>query len=146
MSDLTELRLGWGFSLLGGVLIMVGAVVSALVGTDDLAMGRFAGALGAGSEAILLFVVGALTLFVGYLAHRTWNDEPIVAGILLVVIAEIGWGVASLGSDFFGLLGALFVFLAGLLFLLPPALSSVKALATAWVDPPWSANPFLPVS
>jgi hypothetical protein len=131
MSDLTEQKLGWGFGLLGGVLIVVGAVVSALVGTFDLAMGRFAGALDAGSVAILLLAVGALALFFSYLAHRAWSGKPIIAGILLVVIAAIGWGVTGFGGNVFALLGALFVFLAGLLFLLQPALSSVKTLATA---------------
>jgi hypothetical protein len=131
MRDLTERRLGWGFGLLGGVLIMIGAIVSGLVGTFDLAMGRFAGALGAGSEAVLLFAVGALALFFAYLAHRPWSDRPLIVGILLVVIAAIGWGVTGLGGNVIALLGALFVFLAGLLFLLQPALSGVKTLATA---------------
>lgn len=131
MSDLTERKLGWGFGLLGGLLIVAGAVVSAVVGTLDLAMGRFTGAFGAGSVAVLLFVVGALALFFAYLAHRTWSDRPIVAGVLLVVIAAIGWGVTGFGGSLLALLGALFVFLAGLLFLLQPALSSVKTLATA---------------
>jgi hypothetical protein len=131
MSDLTERKLGWGFGLLGGVLIIAGAVVSAFVGTFDLAMGRFAGALGAGSEAVLAFTVGVLALFFAWLAHRSWSDRPIIAGILLVVIAAIGWGVTGLGGNVFVLLGALFVFLAGVLFLLQPALSSVKTLATA---------------
>jgi hypothetical protein len=131
MSDLTERKLGWGFGLLGGVLIMAGAVVSAGVGTFDLATGRFAGALIAGSAAILLFAVGALALFFSYLAHRSWNDKPLIAGILLVVIAAIGWGVTGFGGSVIALLGALFVFLAGLLFLLEPALSGVKTLATA---------------
>jgi len=131
MSDLTERKLGWGFGLLGGVLIMAGAVVSALVGTFDLATGRLTGALYAGSAAVLLFAVGALALFFSYLAHRPWSDKPIVAGILLVVIAAIGWGVTGFGGNVFALLGALFVFLAGLLFLLQPALSGVKTLATA---------------
>jgi len=131
MSDLTERKLGWGFGLLGGLLIVAGALVSAFVGTLDLAMGRFSGAFGAGTEAVLLLVVGALALFFAYLAHRTWSDRPIVAGVLLVVIAAIGWGVTGFGGSILALLGALFVFLAGLLFLLQPALSSVKSLATA---------------
>jgi hypothetical protein len=131
MSDLTERKLGWGFGLLGGLLIVVAAIVSVMVGTVDLATGRTMGALDAGSEAILLFVVGALGLFFSYLAYRSWSDHPITSGILLVVIAVIGWGVLGLGGNVIALVGALFVFLAGLLFLLQPALSSVKSLATA---------------
>jgi len=131
MSDLTERKLGWGFGLLGGVLIVVAAIVSVLVGTVDLVTGRFGGALDAGTEAILLFAVGALGLFFSYLAYRPWSDHPITPGVLLVVIAAIGWGVFGLGGNVIALLGALFVFLAGLLFLLRPAVASVKSLATA---------------
>lgn len=131
MTDLTERKLGWGFGLLGGLLIAVGAIVSVFVGTIDLASGRVGGALYAGSEAILLFAIGALALFFSYLAHRPWSDRPIVAGILLVVIAVIGWGATGFGGSVIALLGALFVFLAGLLFLLQPTLSGVKSLATA---------------
>jgi hypothetical protein len=131
MSDLTERKLGWLFGLLGGLLIVVGAVVAAVVGTVDFAMGRFGGAVGAGAEAILLLVVGALALFFSYLAYRPWSNHPITTGIMLVVIAAIGWGVLGLGGSVLALIGALFVFLAGLLFLLEPALSSAKNLATA---------------
>jgi hypothetical protein len=131
MSDLTERKLGWGFGILGGVLIVVAAIVSVFVGTFDLVTGRVAGALDAGTEAVLLLAVGALALFFSYLAYRPWSDHPITAGVLLVVLAAIGWGVLGLGGNVIALLGALFVFLAGILFLLQPALSSVKALATA---------------
>ena len=131
MSDLTERKLGWGFGLLGGVLIVAAALARVLVGTLDLVTGQFAGALGAGGEAILLFAIGALALFFSYLAYRPWSDHPITAGVLLVVIAAIGWGVFGLGGSVIALLGALFVFLAGLLFLLQPAVASVKSLATA---------------
>jgi len=130
MSNLTERNLGWAFGLLGGLLVVVAAVVRAFVGTFDLVTGRFALALGAGGAAVLLFAIGALALFFSYLAHRTWSDRPIIAGTLLVVIAVIA-GLVGLSGSVIALLGALFVFLAGLLFLLTPALSSVKTLATS---------------
>jgi len=130
MSDLTERNLGWGFGLLGGALVVVAAIVRGLVGTFDLVTGRFAGAMGAGAAAILLFAIGALALFFSYLAHRPWSDRPFTAGVLLVVIAVIG-AVIGLGGSVIALVGALLVFLAGLLFLLPPALASAKTLATS---------------
>jgi hypothetical protein len=131
MSDLTERKLGWGFGLLGGVLLVAAAIVGALIGTFDLVTGRLNGALNAGAESVLLLAVGALALLFSYLAYRPWRDHPITAGILLVVVAAIGWGVLGLGGSVIALLGALCVFLAGLLFLLQPALSGVKSLATA---------------
>jgi hypothetical protein len=131
MSDLTERKLGWGFGLLGGLLIAVAAVVQIAVGTVDLVAGRAIGAFDAGTEAVLLFVVGGLALFFSYLAYRPWRDHPITAGVLLVVIGAIGWGVLGLGGSIIALVGALFVFLAGILFLVQPALTGVKSLATA---------------
>ena len=53
MSDLTERKLGWGFGLLGGVLLVAAAIVGALIGTFDLVTGRLNGALNAGTEAVL---------------------------------------------------------------------------------------------
>jgi hypothetical protein len=131
MSDLTERKLGWGFGLLGGGLLVLAAIVVAVIGTADLVTGRPMSAANAGAEAVLLLAVGALGLFFSYMAYRPWKDHPITAGILLVVIAAVGWGVLGLGGSVIALLGALCVFLAGLLFLLQPALSGVKSLATA---------------
>jgi hypothetical protein len=131
MTDLTERTLGRGFGLLGGVLILVAAVVALLVGAADLVLGRSFGALNAASEAILLFVVGALALFFTWLAHTSWSGRPITSGILLVVVAVIGWGMLGLGTNIIALVGSLFVFLAGVLYLIPPAVSGVRTLATA---------------
>jgi hypothetical protein len=131
MSDLTERRLGWGFGLLGGLLFIAGAIVSGAVGAFDLAVGHPMSALGAGTAAVLLFVVGALALFFSYLAHRPWQDRPLTAGILLVVVAAIGWGVLALGGNVLAIVGAVFVFLAGALLLVEPALTGAKRLATA---------------
>jgi hypothetical protein len=131
MSELTERKLGWGFGLLGGLLILAAAVVQVAVGAVDLVVGRTIGAFDAGTEAVLLFVVGGLALLFSYLAYRPWSGHPITAGVLLVVIGAIGWGVLGLGGSIIALVGALFVFLAGILFLLQPALTGVKTLATA---------------
>lgn len=126
MSDLTERRLGWGFGLLGGLLIVLAAFVSVLVGTIDLIAGHPMGALGAGSEAIGWFVVGVLALFFSYLAARPWKDHPMTAGLLLVLLSIVGWAVLGLGGSVPALVGALFVLLSGLLFLVQPAVSGAR--------------------
>jgi hypothetical protein len=132
MSDLTERRLGWGLGVLGGLLIIAAALVSVLVSTADLVAGRPMGALSAGSEAILLFVVGVLAALFSYLAYRPWHDHPVSAGVLLVVLAIVGWAVLGLGGSVLALVGALLVLLAGLLFLVQPAVTGARrVLATA---------------
>jgi len=131
MSDLTERGVAWGLGVVGGVLFLAAALVSLAVGTFDLAVGHAMSALGAGTEAVVLFVVGALALFFSYLAHRPWQSHAFTAGVLLVVIAAIGWVVLGFGGNLLALLGAVFVFLAGVLYLIPSALTGVKTLATA---------------
>jgi hypothetical protein len=132
MSDLTERRLGWGLGVLGGLLIIVAAIVSVLVSTADLVTGRPMGALSAASEATLLFVVGILAALFSYLAYRPWQEHPVSAGVLLVVLAIVGWAVLGLGGSVLALVGALLVLLAGLLFLVQPAVTTARrVLATA---------------
>jgi hypothetical protein len=131
MANLTERTLGFGFGLLGGGLIVLAAIVSLVVGAVDLVTGRTFGALSAGTEAVVLFVVGALALLFAYLAHRSWKDRPIVSGVLLVVIAAVGWGVLGFGGSVIALIGAIFVFLAGVLYLLVPVKSSIASAASA---------------
>lgn len=131
MSELTEQRLGYGFGLLGGVLIALGGLVSLLIGAADLILGRPLGALGAASEAVVLFVVGGLAIFFAWLGRHEWSSRPLAGGILLVVLAVLGWIVVGVAGDLLALIGSLFVFLAGVLYLLEPAKKAVRAAVSA---------------
>ncbi len=131
MADLTEQRLGYGFGLLGGLLIAIGGLVSLAVGTADLVLGRSLGALSAGSEAVVLFVVGGLAIFFAWLGHRDWSSRPLASGILLVVMAFLAWVVVGVGANLVALIGSLFVFLAGVLFLIEPAKKAVNTVVSA---------------
>jgi hypothetical protein len=126
MSDLTERRLGWGFGLLGSVLIGVGGLLALIAGVADLIRGHNGGALGWGTTAIVLFVLAALAYFFVYLGHRTWSDRPLVSGVLLIVIAAVGWAALGLGANVLALVGALFVFLAGVLYMIVPAIDGAR--------------------
>jgi hypothetical protein len=120
MVELTERRLGYGFGLLGGLLILVGALISLVVGAADLVVRHPYVAVGALSGAVILLVVGGLALFFAYLGYRGWSDRPLVSGIMLVLLAAIGWVALGIGANVVSLIGALFVFLAGVLYLIEP--------------------------
>ena len=107
MSTITERTLGLGFSVLGGILIVVAALVALAVGITDVALGRSFEAMNAATEAVVLLVIGGLALFFGYLARKDWKERPFAAGILLIVTALIGWGVLGLGANFVALIGAI---------------------------------------
>lgn len=121
MAELTEERLGYGFGLLGGGLIALGGLVSLIVGTAELFLGRPNGAIGAASNAVVLFVVGGLAMFFAWLARHDWSARPFSSGVLLVVLAVVGWAIVGIDASLLALIGSLFAFLAGVLFLIQPA-------------------------
>lgn len=130
MSELTEQRLGYGFSVLGDVLIALGGPVSLVVAAADLLLGRPFGTLGAVSAAVVLFVLGGLAIFFAWLGRQEWSSRPLASGVLLVVLAALGWIVVGVGSDFLSLIGSLFVFIVGVLFLVEPAKSAANAVVS----------------
>ncbi len=131
MTTLTERNLSYGFGLLGGLLFLLAALVSVAYGTADLFVGHLTGAMSAGSEAVVLAVLGVLALLFAHLGFREWSARPIVTGILLVALSFIGWAVLAVGPNLVALLAAIFLFLAGLLTLAGPIAQGHGAPATA---------------
>ena len=131
MAAITEERLGYGFGLLGGGLMILGGLVSLVAGAIALLVGHPVGALGAGAEAIVLFVLGGLVLLFAWLARHDWSGRPLPSGIMLIVTAAVAAFALGLGGNLLALLGALLAFLAGVLLLLPPAERAVRALVRA---------------
>jgi len=131
MAELSEQRLGYGFGLLGGALIALGGLVSLIVGTADLLLGRPIGAIGAASNAVVLFVIGGLAMFFAWLARHDWSSRPLASGVLLVVLAVVGWAIVGIDASLLALVGSLFAFLAGVLFLVQPAKKAVELAASA---------------
>jgi hypothetical protein len=127
--DESNRGLGHLFGIVGGALICLGGIIAAVFGIADAALGRGIG-LGVASlsEALLLFVVGGLVLFFTYLGGSSRNERALTSGILLVVLAVVGWGVLGLGGNLVALVGSLFAFLAGLLYLVDPARRAAHAV------------------
>lgn len=131
MSNLTEERVAYGLGLLGGVLFLLGALVAFAVSTVDLLSGRTLGALGAGSETLLLGVFGALAIFFAYLGHSPWRDRPAAAGLLLIVIAFLAATVIGLLPNVLALIGAVLTALSGVLLLVEPMRRAAHVVVTA---------------
>ena len=132
MTELNESRLGWLFGVLGAGVFALAGILSLMVWVADLALGRGMASLNAGGYAILAFVVAGLAFLFAYLGHKAWSQRPLTTGILLVVVAAIGWvTLVGAGLSVVPLLGAILVFLAGVLILVSPAVQGLKTLATA---------------
>ncbi len=131
MSENSEQRLGYVFGLLGALLIGLGGLLAVLMGAADAIAGRTVAALDADSAAIVWFVVGGLAAVFAWLGHRDWSTRPLTSGVLLVALAVVGWAVVGVSGSLLALVGSLFVFLAGLLYLLEPAKKVVSQIAAA---------------
>jgi len=131
MTDITERALAFGFGLLGGALLLLGGVVTFVLGAVDLVIGHPFGAISSLGLGVVLLVVGGLVLFFAYLGHRDWADRPLACGVLLVALAVVGWAFLGLGSNVIAVVGALFAFLGGVLYLVEPAKKVVSAAAAS---------------
>jgi hypothetical protein len=131
MTQWTERTVGYGLAIVGGGLILLGALLSGVVGAVDLAVGHLGGAAASAAQAVVLLVVGALAVLFAYLGYRPWSDRPIAAGVLLVVLGALAWGAMGFGSNLAALVGALLVLLGGVLYLVVPLERHVGAALAA---------------
>jgi hypothetical protein len=130
--ETNERAIGHLFGIVGGALMWLGGIVAAAFGIAAAAMGHGLGfELALLSEAILLFVVGGLVLLFAHLGEHGWRDRPLASGILLVVLAVVGWGVLGLGGNLLAVVGALFAFLAGVLYLIEPTRHAAQSLVAS---------------
>jgi hypothetical protein len=128
METTTERTMGHLFGLVGGLLIVVGGLVALVFGMADLALARWAGAAGALSEAVVLWVVGVLVLLFSHYGEQGWKDQPVTTGVLLIGVAAVGWAVLGLGSNVLAILGGIFALVAGILYLIGPTRHAASAL------------------
>ncbi len=127
MAEFSEQRLAWGFGILGAVLVGLGGVLALLTAAFNLVGRHWGRAAYWGSTTVVLFVLAALVFFFAYLGHSSWSDRPVVPGIILVVLAVVGWIALGLGANVLALVGGLFVLLAGVLYLLDPVLRGFRS-------------------
>ena len=130
MANPTERKLAYGFGLIGGVLLLAAALVSAIGAGVDYAVGHPL-ATAPITAAVILFVLGGLVLFFTYLGERAWQDRPIAVGVVLVVLAAISWGVLGLGANVIALVGAVLALVAGNHYLIEPAAGLARSSATS---------------
>ena len=130
MENFPERAMGHLFGLVGGLLILLGGLAAVVFGFVDLAVGHAFGAAGALGEAVVLFVVGALVVLFAHLGEHGWKDRPVVTGVLLVVLAAVGWAALGFGANLLALVGGIFALLAGVLYLIEPAQHAVTKVVT----------------
>jgi hypothetical protein len=105
------------FGVIGAVLLVIAATLRFLAGAVLLATGRGFAALGSADEAVIFLVLGLVIGFFAILGRSRDADRSLAAGIVLIVLALVGWLALGFGSSVLAILAAIFTLIAGILFL-----------------------------
>jgi|HubBroStandDraft_1064217.scaffolds.fasta_scaffold03167_10 hypothetical protein len=118
MTSEGDRRLAFVFGLLGALLLVLAAVVRFFLGVVFLATGH--GYLGVGSlaESVLYLVIGLIVGLFAFLGQRRGADRAVMAGIVLIVLAIVGWFTLGFGGSILALLGAVFALISGIVFVI----------------------------
>jgi len=128
MGNNAERTLGHLFGLVGGLLIGLGGLVALVSGLANLALDHLTAAAGSLSAAIVLWVVGGLVIVFSHFGEHAWQDRPSSTGVLLIVLAVVGWAGLGVGSNLVALLGGLLTLVGGILYLIEPMRRGTSAL------------------
>ncbi|HTZ61107.1 MAG TPA: hypothetical protein VMC82_00435 [Thermoplasmata archaeon] len=110
-------RLGLIFGVVSAVLLVVDAVLRFLVGIIFFATGREIAALGSANSAVIFLVLGLVIGFFAFLGRSRGPDRSLAAGVILIVLALVGWLALGFGGSLLAILAAVFALVAGILFL-----------------------------
>jgi hypothetical protein len=117
MSSGGDRRLGMMFGLVGALLLILAGLLDLVSGVVFVAFGHGSRAFGAWSESVVLIVVGVLIGFFAFFGRTHDRDRSFAAGLILVVLAVVGWLVLGFATGVVPLLGSVFVLVGGVLFL-----------------------------
>ena len=118
MSGARDRNLGFLFGALGAVLLVIAGIIDFFGGFVLLALGLGGHAIGAWDRSFLDVVLGVIIGFFAFVGRAGGNDRTLTAGVLLVVVAVVGWLGLGLAGGILELLAALFALIGGILYLL----------------------------
>jgi hypothetical protein len=118
MTGSDDRRIAFILGVLGAVLLLLAAVLHFAVGVGLLITGATRSATGSLGSSVVEVVVALLIGFFAFLGRARGSDRNIAAGIVLVVLAVVGWAALGFGADLLALLASILTLLSGVLFLL----------------------------
>jgi len=118
MADGGDRRIGFLFGVLGAVLFVLSGLLRLVSGAVVLALGHGVRAVGDWDHAVLLIGVGLIVGVFALMGRGRARDSSVMAGVILVVIALVGWLALGFAGGLLSLLGLVCVLIGGLVFLL----------------------------
>lgn len=121
MAGESNRRIAFLFGALGAILLIIGAAADFIGGFLFLATGAGGHALGAWGRSVVDIVVALLVGLFAVFGRSGDRERTLAAGVVLVVLAFVGWFALGLVGEIFALIGVLFALIAGILFLVASA-------------------------
>lgn len=118
MTRLGDRNLGFLFGVLGAVVLVAVGLIDFLGGFVFLALGSGHSAIAAWGRSVVYVIVGLIVGLFAFLGRSGGNDRTLTAGVILVVLAIVGWFALGFAGGVLELLAALFALIAGVLYLL----------------------------
>ncbi len=118
MSAATDHRVASLFGLLGAALLIVQGILDLASGVVYLAVGHGGRAFGSLDESLILIVVGFIVAFFAAVGRTRGEERSIGTGVVLVVLALVGWLILGFGGNVLGLLGTILILISGVVYLL----------------------------
>ncbi|HYB79781.1 MAG TPA: hypothetical protein VEG66_08515 [Thermoplasmata archaeon] len=109
------------FGVLGAILLIVAAAADFIGGFVLLAFGSGGHALGAWGRSVIDIVMALLVGLFSVFGRSGDRERTLAAGVVLVVLAFVGWFALGLAGEILALVGVLFALIAGILFLVTSA-------------------------
>jgi hypothetical protein len=116
MSSDGDRRLAFVFGVLGALFLVLASVLRFFLGVVFLATGHGYIGVGAIGQSIIYLVVGLLVGLFALFGRRRGSDQALTAGIVLIVLAILGWFFLGFGGSILALLGSVFALIAGIVF------------------------------
>jgi hypothetical protein len=118
MSAHSERRLAFLLGVLGAVLLALDALVRFALGVVFLATGHPFAAFGTLGLSVVFVVVAILIGFFSMWGRSAVSDRSLGAGVVLIVIAVLGWLVLGFSGSLLAVLAGVLTLVAGVLFLI----------------------------
>ncbi|MGP8074684.1 MAG: hypothetical protein ACLQD9_09070 [Thermoplasmata archaeon] len=117
MSASSDRRIASLFGFLGTALLLVAGILDLLSGVFYFAVGHGGRAFGSFDQGLIFVVVGLIVGFFVATARMEGSDRTVVVGVVLLVLAILGWLALGFGSGVLALLATICILVSGVVFL-----------------------------
>jgi hypothetical protein len=117
MSGAEDRRIAFVLGVLAAILLLLDALLHFVVGIAQLITGAVHFAAGSLGSSIVDIVVAILIGFFAYLGRSRGGDRSMTAGVVLVVLAVLGWLALGFAGSLLAIVAALLALISGVMFL-----------------------------